>query len=150
MSGPSAPQLPSHLSASGKYQISIWWRDNNIKNIWIQFQLVLNAYPLSFHWQKRMVIHVGLKGCPESIGQRSLHPAKIGIVIQITHSGLQIGSMWMSMKTNLNMDPSIQGFLLQCRGLVRTESGCVQTSLEFSSWKLTYKNHQVSKDSVCN
>ena len=60
-----------------------------------------------------MVIHVGLKGCPESIGQRSLHPAKIGIVIQITHSGLQIGSMWMSMKTNLNMDPSIQGFLLQ-------------------------------------
>ena len=31
------------------------------------------------------------------------------------------------------------------RGLVRTESGCVQTSLEFSSWKLAYKNYQVSK-----
>ena len=40
--------------------------------------------------------------------------------------------------------------LFSGRGLVRTESGCVQTSLEFSSWKLTYKNHQVSKDSVCN
>ena len=40
--------------------------------------------------------------------------------------------------------------LFSGRGLVRTEPGCVQTSLEFSSWKLTYKNHQVSKDSVCN
>ena len=33
--------------------------------------------------------------------------------------------------------------LFSGRGLVRTESGCVQTSLEFLSWKLTYKNYQV-------
>ena len=91
-----------------------WYQDINIKNIWIQFQLVLNAYPLRFHWQKRMVIHLDLKGCPPSFGQRSLHPAKKGIVIKITHGGLQIGSMWMTVRTNLNIDPSIQGFFVQC------------------------------------
>ena len=36
------------------------------------------------------------------------------------------------------------------RGLVRTESGCVQTSLEFSSWKFAYKYHQVSNDIICH
>ena len=40
--------------------------------------------------------------------------------------------------------------LFSGRGLVRTESGCVQTSLEFSSWKLAYKYYQVSNDIVCN
>ena len=40
--------------------------------------------------------------------------------------------------------------LFSGRGLVRTEPGCVQTSLEFSSWKLAYKYYQVSNDIVCN
>ena len=35
--------------------------------------------------------------------------------------------------------------LFSGRGLVRTESGCVQTSLEFSSWRIVNKKNQVSK-----
>ena len=40
--------------------------------------------------------------------------------------------------------------LFSGRGLVRTECGCVQTLLEFSSWRLTNKNNQGSNDIVCN